>query len=302
MFKENAMKLKVFFLAVLKGAALALIYAVCFIVPSLVFPITPEMARASAPMAGYELPLNLLFMVVVTVLLVKNSKWSGWKLTGVLWLTLWGLQTFMTQIETWYFIESFPLITPAEMLRLFIRNALTLLIFVPAAVWIAGGFKKKETAFRMPSIHLPGVLIALPLLGAAYLFLYLLAGYYIAWQFEATRAFYTPALGAVPGFFEQWGNTMKSHPSLLAFQVFRGMLWALLGYPLIASLKGKLPSRMALGYVLFGLVPTVQLIFPNPLMPSGVRFAHFIEVFLSTGTFGVLTVLAADWVKRPCKG
>ena len=104
-------------------------------------------------------------------------------------------------------------------------------------------------------------------LAAVYVVLYMLFGYYVAWQSQELRLFYGgPA--ELNSFTAQWSQTFMNRPELLVFQYFRGVLWLLCLIPLFKGFTGKRPEMVILSALALALLPTMQLAFANPLMPG----------------------------------
>jgi hypothetical protein len=117
--------------------------------------------------------------------------------------------------------------------------------------------------------------------------LYFLFGYFVAWQSQDVRLFYGgPA--ELNSFLNQIGQFLMDRPEVPVFQYFRGVLWMLCLVPLFQGFSGKRIELIILSALSLALLPTVQLAFPNPLMPARVTLAHFWEVSISTGIFGAL--------------
>ena len=134
-------------------------------------------------------------------------------------------------------------------------------------------------------------------LAVIYIALYMLFGYYVAWQSQELRLFYGgPA--ELNSFTAQWGLSLMAHPELPVFQYFRGILWILCLVPLFVGFAGRRVELVLLSALALGLLPTAQLAFANPLMPAGVSVYHFFEVAISTGIFGGL---CAWFVPKPIK-
>ncbi|HLO16845.1 MAG TPA: hypothetical protein VK206_18570 [Anaerolineales bacterium] len=57
---------------------------------------------------------------------------------------------------------------------------------------------------------------------------------------------------------------------------------------IIQGFSGNRTELIILSAPALGLLPTVDLAFPNPLMPAGVSYYHFWEVSILTGIFGAL--------------
>jgi hypothetical protein len=121
-----------------------------------------------------------------------------------------------------------------------------------------------------------------------YVVLYFGAGFFIAWQSAAVRAYYDN------------GSQISLLPTI-GFQIFRGTLWALVSLFILARLKGSLLSRALAMAVLFAVMTDAQLLYPNPVLPWAVRQAHLVEVGISEFLYGVVVtlVLLAGAAKRP---
>jgi hypothetical protein len=124
-------------------------------------------------------------------------------------------------------------------------------------------------------------------LAIAYFTLYMLFGYYVAWQIEEVRVFYTGS-AELPSAFGQWATALMERPEMPVFQYFRGILWILCLIPLFKGFAGKRLELVILSALALALLPTMQLAFANPLMPAGVSLGHFWETSISTGIFGAL--------------
>lgn len=273
---------------------LCAVYTAAFIIPTLVFPLSPALTAAAAGQTGnpgLAILINAVLMSVLILVLFHNPRVRGVPLVLLALISLWGLQTFMTQIETWYFREAFPLITGEEFPFFFLRNLLTLGIFLPAAAWVCGCLKHGSVIEQ--KAVMPGfkrIAAVLPVLGVLYIILYFVFGYYVAWQVGKVRFFYSGSL-EMKGFIEQWLFTMNMHNWIVPFQWLRGMMWGALSLPLMMILGSERKRAMLLFPVFFGLIPVIQLFFPNPVMPEAVRMAHFVEVGFSTGVFGFLAAV-----------
>ncbi len=275
-----------------------LITGAAFIASSMAVPV-PGAIRAAAPPSGFlPAPLDFLAFLGSTAFLgywvARRSTLRGWYRVLQVSALVFGAQTFMTQIETAYFLEAFPLLQGSfEVYRMVLRGALWGVGTSVASALMTGGFRKtaqsREPRFTMD----PGRALArTAVLGAAYLALYLLFGYFVAWQSEAVRLFYSGSAEKL-GFLAQWGSSFLEKPEIPVFQWFRGCLWILCLVPLFLGFSGSRSELALLSGLALGLLPTAQLAFPNPLMPPAVSLAHFLEVSLSTGLLGAA---AALWV------
>jgi len=236
---------------------------------------------------------TLVLAVINTLLIVAlivTSKWRGWQLALALAFAYYGSFTFITQIETWYFLSDIT-VSPELLPRLFIMGLSIPLIFIPLAVLICKKWKKTNVATNSPKWRMPfmQLLLKLVVIAVIYLIIYWLAGYYIAWQNPELRAFYGSP-GEIESFFAHTLGTIRNTPGLILLQLLRGVLFALIALPIIAGSNVK-PWATALLVGLLLAIPHLGHILPNPLMPlASVRLSHMIETFTSTFLFGSFIV------------
>jgi hypothetical protein len=125
----------------------------------------------------------------------------------------------------------------------------------------------------------------LPLAAVAYVFVYFLFGYYVAWRSPAVRAYYG---GTDPGtFWEQFRGVLRDSLWLPLAQLVRGALWTVIGVTVLRSMRGGVLERALAVGALFSIVMTAGLLLPNPYMPYQVRMVHLVETASSNFLFGV---------------
>lgn len=272
------------------GAAVAFVFSL--VVANMVAPLSAQILAAAPPSGFLSTPLAFLFNGAANALILvwaaRRSSFKGVATVGQLFVLSFGAQVFMTQIETGYFVAAFPMLqNNFGVYVLVLRGLITSLVFSLLVTVIAGGFSKSarpQTAFTttVEVAARNGAWLAV-----VYIALYMLFGYFVAWQVKELRLFYGgPA--QLNGFFEQWGVSLMQKPELPVFQYFRGVVWLLCLVPLFLGFSGKRWELVALSALALALLPTAQLAFPNPLMPAGVSLGHFWEVSISTGIFGAL--------------
>jgi hypothetical protein len=223
-----------------------------------------------------------------------RSRWYGLTLVAALVVLQFGVETVQTQLETACFRSAFP-VPDAVLWGIVMAGALRALMFAPVAVLLMGRMRRAaevtrsaQTGTASRSRTTAGI-VALSLL---YVVLYFVFGYFIAWQSPDVRTFYTRSDRIVP-FLAHMVSVNRSSPGLLAFQFFRGLIWCALAMLIVAMMKGRAPWEPSLATALvFGVLPTVQLLLPNPLMPESVRLPHFAEVTSSMLLFGAV----AGWM------
>jgi hypothetical protein len=283
-------KILFIFLQVL-GAMLA--FVISLMISNMISPLSPAITEAGKSATGF-LPSSTAFLfnavtnAVILVWTARRSSFKGLALVGQLFVLSFGTQVFMTQIETGYFVSAFPLLHDNfQIYNLIWRGLLTSLLFSFLVALICGGFSKKARPQPTFSVPIENAVKHSAWLALVYLVLYMLAGYFIAWQVRELRLFYGgPA--QLNGFFQQWGITAMGKPEFPVFQYFRGILWILCLVPLFIGFSGGRMELIVLSALTLALLPTAQLAFANPLMPAAVSLGHFWEVGLSTGIFGAL--------------
>jgi hypothetical protein len=269
---------------------LTVLYAAGLVIAGTLMPLDLR-ATANAPLASnapWELPLYLAGTMPILALLVHRATRTGVTQLVALLVGVWGLQTGMTQVETAYFLDAFPQVTNREMVNLFTRTLLPLALVLPTAMAVTGKLAQRKAVDR-GALGDPWPLLdwRLPVLGLAYVAIYFAFGYFVAWQFEPVRLFYTGSGTKLP-VITHVVQTLTERPSLLPFQFLRGMLWTIFLLPVLQGLGRSRRESLLTAALLMGLLPTVQLVFTNPLIPAAVRGAHFLEVALSGALFGTL--------------
>ena len=222
--------------------------------------------------------------------LILRSRRSSWGLAAVMTAVFFGVNTLMPQVESWLFQVSSSMAShlPAEMIpRIVLAGLMHACLWIPVAVWILGRWKSDGAAERSPRPSLAASLKGwkLPVAAIAYVFVYFLFGYYIAWRSPAVRAYYG---GTDPGtFWEQFRGVLRDSLWLPLAQVVRGALWTVIGVTVLRSMRGGVVEKaLAIG-ALFGIVMTAGLLLPNPYMPYEVRMVHLLETASSNFLFGV---------------
>lgn len=276
---------------------LILLYAVfvacCLIGSTAVAGVMPDVSSSEpglVPATGGLLIVALANVLVIAALIL-SSHWSGWRLALSLALAYYGAVTVVTQMDTWYYLSSIN-VDPQLLLRLLLMGVPTAFLFIPLAVWVLG--KGRATIGTSPSRALVMPVSAwawkLAAIVVLYLVLYWGAGYFIAWQNPALRAFYGQPGEPLP-FLTHTAVTLRDDPWLFPFQVLRALVWTACALPAIRGSRLN-PWWTALLVGLFLSMPqNVGHIMANPFLPlASVRLSHMIETASSTFLFGVLVV------------
>jgi hypothetical protein len=290
------MSIKSIFGIILQGLGAMLAFVVSLVISNILSPLSPEITEAGKSATGF-LPAGMAFLFnavvngVILVWVARRSSFKGLAMVGQLFVLSFGVQVFATQIETGYFLSAFPLLRDNfQLYNLIWRGLLTSLFFSILVTWICGGFSKHPRPQAEFSVTVNDAVKQGAWLPVIYIVLYMVFGYFVAWQVRELRLFYNgPA--ELNGFFAQWGITAMAKPEFPVFQYFRGILWILCLVPLFIGFSGKPFELIALSALVFAFLPTAQLAFANPLMPAAVSLGHFWEVSISTGIFGALCAL-----------
>ena len=286
------MKIKSFLVQSLKVLAVCVVMVLSFVIASAIaFPDAATQSPEEAAQGGMALLVVSIVNAVILAWPIARSRWHGLKLIGAMVLVFFGVQTFMSQIETVFFGGAFN-ISAGELTSIILSGLLTTLFFTPLAVLIFGKMRKpkaEEDSAAPFAFSRQEWLKRLALLPIVYVALYFLFGYFIAWQSPNVRLLYTGSTDILP-FFEHIAGIFRNSSELVFFQYVRGLIWIGLALPVIYLMKGKPWEKSVAIGLLFGLLLTTQLFFPNPYMPAPVRLAHFIETSASTFLYGWLIV------------
>jgi hypothetical protein len=244
-------------------------------------------ATGAAPAAN---PLLLLFIAsliqaIVATYIVLQANWTGRKVAGALFLL-----SLNTSVQA--AIESAPYLrghlSPHFIPQMLIMGVVASALFAPLAVWILGGFRQgprevSRKCARWSAARWTGTLTATTV---AFVALYYLCGYYIAWQSATLRQFYSGTT-EIRSFWGEMAWTWSSTPWMFPFQAARALLFVALTLPAVRMLRGG-ARRVALGtalmYAVFDGSP--GLILPNPIMPPPVAHAHAVELAVWGLLFG----------------
>lgn len=229
----------------------------------------------------------LLFCVLAAAVfswMIRRSRLRGGRLVAAVFLAYFGLGTVLPQIESAVFLPRH--LPPGFLPRLFAMGALTAALFAPAAVWIHGRLRAPAEAGGAAGGLAGRQWIArLALLAAAYVAIYFLAGYFIAYRDPAVVAYYDDV--HTGSFTAQLGRAWAHARWLFGLQALRALLWVGCVVPFVLSFNGR---RWELAPLLGGAfsVWALMLLAPNPYMPERVRMAHLLETGPSNFLFGCL--------------
>jgi hypothetical protein len=241
-------------------------------------------------LAASALPYLIVSLIDTVILsyFILRSRLHGLRLMVVVALVFYGVKTFTSMLEAWYFM---PNIAPEEFLGMFLFTVPMVLIFSLIAVPFLGKAKKEQEADESPNTRLVmpiGQFIAKVtfLSVVVYTVLFWSFGYYIALGNPEVAAFYgvTRPDSLMTQLRGVWANT----PDVFVFEFFRGALWVALAVPIIRMTKGKVWEAGLIVALLFALVQNDVHFIPNPYMPMPVALTHFIETASSNFIYAVI--------------
>jgi len=278
----------------LKILLLAIISLIIWTIASGVFisvETTPEMTSNASQVIVTMLIVMLAFTLSLSYMILRSA-WSGWRLALVVFVVFFGIYSFNSQIEAWYFNDALQL--PMSLIYGIVATSfIQTLIFSPLAVWLLGKMKKEDAQGTIPPItKMPfaELLIKLGVLAVIiYPALYFLFGYFVLWQEPEARLLYSSSEELL-GFFPHFANTFGGDPWLWPWQIFRAFIWIGIAWPIMRMSKGPWWETGIIVGLQFAILMNAVHILPNPYMPVAVRAAHFWETAISNFILGFVIV------------
>lgn len=271
--------------------ALSLLMAVFWIIGlvagNAIFP--SSLMDGSAETGGNgELMLVLICVLNSFALLyfISNSRIKGWRLAGTTFLIAFGIQFFMSQIETFWFNDSLKM--PINLIWAVVTGgAIMYVLFSIVATLLTGNFNLSTTNNLVIGKTEYGSLLKTSTLLAVIIWplVYFMAGYLIAWQFSEVRNYYSGSTEMASFYSIMKENVISG---LYFFQILRGALWVLIALLVLSSTNGSWIRKGIILGLLLSLLGSSQLLLPNPIMPEMVRIPHLIETSTSSFLWGVI--------------
>jgi len=246
-----------------------------------------DFVRLRVTESAWTARLALLIVSFLDILVLSypilRSRWTGWRLVAATFLVLYGVMTFLSQIETVVFLQYLVEIVPAEQIPgLFLNGAITAAIFSPLAVLIHGRMrevKEEQQPDQRLVMSWTRWLWKLILVAVSYLVIYICFGMFV----------FLPLAGEAG---QEYYADLQLPVWILPFQLLRGLIWAALALPVIRMMKGRWWEAGLAVSLLFSVLMGALLLVPTEFMPDAVRFAHLVEVSSSNFLFGWIVALA----------
>lgn len=254
-----------------------------------------EMSPEEASRAAGALFIVSLVYALVLSYIILRSPWRGWKLIDAVFFIQFGAETFMAQLETLYYNRALQMGMDAFW-DIVIAGLIRALIFAPLAVLILGKFRNGEPQQARPSLTRPGWIGRIFAVALIYVLIYYMFGYFVAWQWEETRLYYTGSTAIKPFFTHFRDQFLVEDPLSLPFQLLRGLFWAFLTQLITRTARAdRLEAALLAGVTFFVFLALPLGMFPNPYLPPIVARSHFIEISTSMLLFGGI----AGWLLPP---
>jgi hypothetical protein len=254
---------------------------------SSVAPPPPDAARA-----------GLIFLAVcafnsmlITLLLHGTRRYAGMSRSFTLTFFVFAIQFLLPQLESYFFASGMGM-SNAQVTAILIAGVIvcpaTIMIGVIAYHKLLPSTDHKTIAISFSRNQLLPLVV---LVVVVYPFLYMTFGYFIAWQNENLRIYYTSSSAMAP-YSEQLASIFGD--GLYFLQLLRGVIWIVATAPIALMLGQNKIIQYLLTGILCALLPSSLLLIPNPYMPSEIAITHLIETATSNFVWG----LAMVWVIR----
>lgn len=235
------------------------------------FGYTHAQAKPADPLSAFQafLVVNLL---MATMLALLASRLSGsWRHRSIiLFVTLFVVEAVLSAIEAYVFRAAVGM--PVDfLLRFTAANVVKSAIGALVAAALLGNSKRSPDSIDWKVWRVAAVVLL-------YVFVYFAAGFVVAWQSAAVRAYYGDGSDV---------DLLR----LFYVQAGRGLVWAAIASLLLRWLIGARWQKAVLSGAAFAIFMAAPLLAPNDYMPWAVRQVHLLEVSVSNFIFGFLAVL-----------
>lgn len=271
---------------VLKLVAVSLITTVAYIAVSLFIPFSEKLVsanQAGTPSILLYLYLFNLWICLVMMFLAKQPDARSerlWLMSSLVLIT-----AVMPQVETLFFHDAFPVLTTSDVLFFILSASVPILVGFPLCLRFfhrVSDIQSDHIRFTV-SLYL---VYKLGIIGLAYVGVYFVFGYFVAWQEIDLRLFYSGSTED-NGFFGVLKDNLAEMPMIYPFQFVRGVLFGLFVLPVIHVFQNRKHGSLW-GLVIVLISAGMGLIIPNVLFPDSVRWAHFREMMTSMSFFAIV--------------
>jgi hypothetical protein len=263
------------FKTILKLSFVTIIYAFLYIVINAFLPYSQgfkELGTSANPKALLFFLFSSAWTCFTIFYIIKHTYYPTVKAIINIVCVMFFVQYFMTQMETLFFGSAFTVLTLKDTVLLMLAGLFPLLGTVPFMIKL---FHNDAITQEKIKISLNQLIIKLSIIGFVYMCIYMLFGYFVAWQFEELRLFYSGSTEKL-SYFGQMSSIIKTRPIAFPFQILRGILFGIAIIPIRYMISKNKLSFITTNCLIY-LCTAVVLIIPNVLFPDTVRMAHLIE-------------------------
>lgn len=256
-------------------------------------------AMAEAAQTAAMLLLSCLLTAAILGFWLRFVKWRGWQLVLTVFTVYFIANTVLTQVESLFFNSALQL-SSSMLWKIVLSGFIISLLFAPISVGIMGRMRSSDQATWSVGVD-RSLLKPLCWIAFSYVLIYFLFGYFIAWQSEAVREYYSGSTAILPFHIHMW-DVLTSNPGLILFQFIRGLVWGGLAVLIARSISANWGTKAVITGLIFGVMLAGGLLIPNPFMPEPVRWAHLWETSSSNFVLGILCIYileGAAWTKKP---
>lgn len=283
--------LKLLLLWVVMTLIMVVSWSLGFVVGNAITHTTPPAGSDPALAFSYFFGVCVFNAFLLCVLLWQTRKYSG--LAKALWLVgyCFVTQFLLPQMDTFFFGSSIG-IQNLQVVSILIAG------FVMSLVTVLSGIGLINLMFK-PNRYSVTIVISewrtfvvpfLVLICFVYPLIYLTFGYYVAWQNENLRIFYSKS-SELKSFWNEFSPALTN--GLYLFQILRAAIWVIATIPIVAMLQHSKAKYFLVG-LFTSLLITTQLFIPNPYMPQEIAMMHFLETTTSNFVWGVVMVFAVS--------
>ena len=280
----------------LHSLALTVFWVMAAVLSNNLFDI--ELPPTSDPLGSLALMwVCCLLEVIVLHFYIVTIPWNRGARFVIIWLVLFLLQFGLTQVEVWFYVD--PQIISHRMVLSTVAAGFIMSMLYTTLITFTYPLTSPSSPSNSES-HTKSWLFILTLGILIYPAIYFTAGYFIAWQWEVIRTYYTGQTDLLSFGQVMWANFKSGAYGL---QAFRGIIWTLLSLWILRSMvtNSWLYKGIIMG-LLFAIIMNAQHLIPNPLMPDDVRAIHALETSVSNFVWGFIIVwLWGYWHKTRWK-
>ena len=262
------------------------LYTLLFLLANAILPFSQEFKDLGSfgnPMALLLIFFSNAWACFTIYFIIKHTHYYGVKLFVNTFCVMFFIHYFMTQIETLFFGFAFTVLTVLDIILMMLAGLLALL---GATALLVRLFPYSNVEYKNNKLCIKDTMVKLGIIGIVYLCIYMIFGYFVAWQFEDLRLFYTGSTEKL-SFWGQIANNIKTNPIIIPFQILRGILFGSAIIP-IKNMVNRNKLIFIICVCLIYLCIAIGLIVPNVLFPDIVRIAHLIEMISSMLLFGII--------------